>query len=403
MQTSPSTRDTWTIEDRQRLLRLRQTFSVLSWRRFHKLRLFPRRSENALAAQWYFIQRQRTQLGITDGDDEADNGGGLTPRPDNNEGMGGLVSDLDRARSATDGDQEVREYSDTRAVGSDLDAGAADRDDLEMLPRSADATVPTNARSSTKHRIGIVILKLPPRLLAQQIMDRSSRASAMDPCHDVFQTLAVVQKNCKHPRTEAESKAQGSFWKVQHKKKGAAGPSLTKKCCRRTSSDPATVTSAWLVITKPSIYTCSTPRPKPEKPACPSRGTAITIGAPIRALAIRSPRSYENIGETLRRFCSREANKHTRLRDKIQALQNQGHAITNRITKLEEQAAKARRNSDRAQMFLQRPDMFLTLDASRLHSWMRTMDTSEPQDSSTLQTNGDYGHVDEKRVIVLDD
>jgi septal ring factor EnvC (AmiA/AmiB activator) len=111
----------------------------------------------------------------------------------------------------------------------------------------------------------------------------------------------------------------------------------------------------------------------------------------------------ENIGETLRRFCSREANKHTELRDEIQELQNQGHAIIDRITKLEEQAAKARRNSDRAQMFLQRPDMFLTLDTSRLHSWMRTMDTSEPQDSSTLQTNGDDGHVDEKRAIVLDD
>jgi hypothetical protein len=37
MQTSLSTRDAWTIEDRQRLLRLRQTFSVLSWRRFHKV------------------------------------------------------------------------------------------------------------------------------------------------------------------------------------------------------------------------------------------------------------------------------------------------------------------------------------------------------------------------------
>ncbi|KAL3444291.1 hypothetical protein BJX65DRAFT_311069 [Aspergillus insuetus] len=371
MQASPSTRDTWTIKDRQRLLRLRQTFSVLSWRRFHQLRLFPRRSESALATQWSLIQRQRRQLGITDGDDEGD-----------------------------------------------LDAGAADRNGLTMLPRSAHSTVLMNPRSSTKHRNGIVILKLSPRLLAQQLMDQPARASVDQPKPKLSsprQTETYIPR-VDRPWTRAMTNGKRSEQRLENpaQEKGRGQPFTHQemlqshlfglchghqRVARYSEAEHLHVLNAQSNARGTNVpfqtnrnhdwcpYPClcdQVPRAAVSADAHNEREPYTPAPDPTK----------KNIGETLQRFCSREANKHTELREEIQALQNQSHAIIDRITKLEEQAAKARRNSDRAEMFLQRPDMLLTLDTSRLHSWMRTMDTFEPQDPSTLQTNGDDGHVE---------
>jgi septal ring factor EnvC (AmiA/AmiB activator) len=111
----------------------------------------------------------------------------------------------------------------------------------------------------------------------------------------------------------------------------------------------------------------------------------------------------ENIGETFERIRSSEVDKHARLQDEIQALKHQQSAITDRIARLEEQAAKARRNSGRARRFLERPEKLLRLDRSSLYKWIRAMDTPEPRNSSLRQSNGGNECADENPVIVLSD
>ncbi|CEL03881.1 hypothetical protein ASPCAL05019 [Aspergillus calidoustus] len=111
----------------------------------------------------------------------------------------------------------------------------------------------------------------------------------------------------------------------------------------------------------------------------------------------------ENIGETLERIRSSEVDKHAQLQDEIQALQHQQSAITDRIARLEGQAAQARRNSGRAERFLERPEKLLRLDRSSLYKWVRAMDIPEPRNSSLRQSNGGNECADENRVIVLSD
>ncbi|KAJ0423174.1 hypothetical protein BJY00DRAFT_58963 [Aspergillus carlsbadensis] len=287
-----------------------------------------------------------------------------------------------------------------------------------MQLRRSDATLSNNAQSSTNTRRRIVTLKLPPRLLGQ-LIDPHPRATSDRPRTHAVAPSPHSPSNRKSKNTSILKRK--SVTGAEFRKRAREARGLSSRGDKRFHR-----TVLWSSSSGPPLIPASTNAQRPSQTSksrhhSPNEpgSRLVPLSAPFRSKSraglLAEAQDYrelytpapdpdkKNIGETLRHFHSNEVDKHTRLLNEIEGLQQQRNAISDRITRLEEQAAKARRNSGRAERYLERPEKLLGLDMSKLYTWMRAMDTPEPQDSSALQSNRENEGADEDSVIVLSD
>ncbi|KAJ0423173.1 hypothetical protein BJY00DRAFT_58946 [Aspergillus carlsbadensis] len=286
------------------------------------------------------------------------------------------------------------------------------------------------ASSSTGDRKGLVTLKLPRKLGVQRTVPRPVQSSTNEKTKSAHtfqaQTGSMANRD-NEPRTTGSS--DNSSLLQRPTKTGNAsmgnkkarsivdpGEPPARKKARLVAPSPSNDTPAAssattskssqhpTQIAEPHVSAKPQLAPKPRSKISGSQlfqaPTTETNDTGTSRLHPPTPdASGQTLGGILQQLSGCEAEKLKRLQneidalqdetkglqDKLKALQDQKNANIKRISGLKQQVAEARADSDTARMFLQRPDMLLQVNSSKLSSWIRSVNIPGSQQGFSSQ------------------